>query len=134
MRVKNKKTKKVKKNIIAGIVHIHSTFNNTIVTVTDLNGNTIAHSSAGANGFKGTRKSTPFAAQIAAENAMQKALVDGLKKVEIIVKGQGVGRETAIRAIQKLGLRIITIKDVTPIPHNGCRPPKKRRVKIYSYS
>jgi small subunit ribosomal protein S11 len=128
MRVKNKKTKKVKKNIIAGIVHIHSTFNNTIVTVTDLNGNTIAHSSAGANGFKGTRKSTPFAAQIAAENAMQKALVDGLKKVEIIVKGQGVGRETAIRAIQKLGLRIITIKDVTPIPHNGCRPPKKRRV------
>lgn len=128
MRVKSRKTKKVKRNIVAGVVHIHSTFNNTIVTVTDLNGNTLAYSSAGANGFKGTRKATPFAAQIAAENAITKALDDGLKKVEIVVKGQGVGRETAIRAIQKMGLRIITIKDVTAIPHNGCRPPKKRRV------
>ena len=128
MRVKSRKTKKVKRNIVAGVVHIHSTFNNTIVTVTDLNGNTLAYSSAGANGFKGTRKATPFAAQIAAENAITKALEDGLKKVEIVVKGQGVGRETAIRAIQKMGLRIITIKDVTAIPHNGCRPPKKRRV------
>jgi len=122
------KTKKVKRNIIAGIVHIQSTFNNTIVTVTDLNGNTIAYSSAGSNGFKGTRKATPFAAQVAAENAISKALNDGLKKVEIVIKGQGVGRETAIRAIQKMDLRVITIKDVTPIPHNGCRPPKKRRV------
>lgn len=122
------KVKKVKRNVVSGMVHIHSTFNNTIVTVTDLNGNTLAHSSAGANGFKGARKATPFAAQVAAENAMAKALSDGLKKVEIIVKGQGVGRETAIRAIQKLGLRITTIKDVTPVPHNGCRPPKKRRV------
>jgi small subunit ribosomal protein S11 len=128
MRVKSRKTKKVKRNIVAGVVHIHSTFNNTIVTVTDLNGNTLAYSSAGANGFKGTRKATPFAAQIAAENAITKALEDGLKKVEIVVKGQGVGRETAIRAIQKMGLRIITIKDVTAVPHNGCRPPKKRRV------
>lgn len=128
MRVKSRKTKKVKRNIVAGVVHIHSTFNNTIVTVTDLNGNTLAYSSAGANGFKGTRKATPFAAQIAAENAITKALDDGLKKVEIVVKGQGVGRETAIRAIQKMGLRIITIKDVTAVPHNGCRPPKKRRV------
>jgi small subunit ribosomal protein S11 len=128
MRVKSRKTKKLKRNIVAGVVHIHSTFNNTIVTVTDLNGNTLAYSSAGANGFKGTRKATPFAAQIAAENAITKALDDGLKKVEIVVKGQGVGRETAIRAIQKMGLRIITIKDVTAIPHNGCRPPKKRRV------
>ena len=122
------KTKKVKRNIIAGIVHILSTFNNTIVTVTDLNGNTIAYSSAGSNGFKGTRKATPFAAQVAAENAISKALNDGLKKVEIVIKGLGVGRETAIRAIQKMDLRVITIKDVTPIPHNGCRPPKKRRV------
>lgn len=128
MRVKSRKTKKVKKNIVAGVVHIHSTFNNTIVTITDLNGNTLAYSSAGANGFKGTRKATPFAAQIAAENAITKALDDGLKKVEIVVKGQGVGRETAIRAIQKMGLRVITIKDVTTVPHNGCRPPKKRRV------
>ena len=128
MRVKSRKTKKVKRNIVAGVVHIHSTFNNTNVTVTDLNGNTLAYSSAGANGFKGTRKATPFAAQIAAENAITKALDDGLKKVEIVVKGQGVGRETAIRAIQKMGLRIITIKDVTSVPHNGCRPPKKRRV------
>ena len=128
MRVKSRKTKKVKRNIVAGVVHIHSTFNNTIITVTDLNGNTLAYSSAGANGFKGTRKATPFAAQIAAENAITKALDDGLKKVEIVVKGQGVGRETAIRAIQKMGLRIITIKDVTSVPHNGCRPPKKRRV------
>lgn len=128
MRVKSRKSKKIKRNIVAGVVHIHSTFNNTIVTVTDLNGNTLAYSSAGANGFKGTRKATPFAAQIAAENAITKALDDGLKKVEIVVKGQGVGRETAIRAIQKMGLRIITIKDVTAVPHNGCRPPKKRRV------
>ena len=128
MRTKSKKSKKVKKNIVAGIVHIQSTFNNTIVTVTDLNGNTIAHSSAGSNGFKGTRKATPFAAQVAAENAISKALSESVKRVEIIIKGQGVGRETAIRAIQKMGLRVITIKDLTPIPHNGCRPPKKRRV------
>ena len=128
MRIKSRRTKKTKRNIVAGVVHIQSTFNNTIVTVTDLNGNTIAYSSAGSNGFKGTRKATPFAAQIAAENAISKALEDGLKKVEIVVKGQGVGRETAIRAIQRMGLKIIAIKDVTPVPHNGCRPPKKRRV------
>lgn len=117
-----------KKNIISGIVHIQSTFNNTIVTITDLKGDTLSWASAGSSGFKGARKSTPFAAQTAAEKAALDALGLGLKKVEIIVKGQGSGRETAIRAVQGVGLEIISIQDITPIPHNGCRPPKRRRV------
>ena len=120
--------KKDKKNIIAGVVHIQSTFNNTIVTITDLKGDTLSWASAGSSGFKGARKSTPFAAQTAAEKAALDALGLGLMKVEIIVKGQGSGRETAIRAVQGVGLEIISIQDITPIPHNGCRPPKRRRV------
>ena len=123
------KTKKKTKPIVAtGIVHIQSTFNNTIVSVTDLNGNTIAWASSGSAGFKGTRKGTSFAAQMAAEKATLKALEFGLKKVEVLVKGQGSGRETAIRALQTTGVKIISIKDITPVPYNGCRPPKRRRV------
>ena len=120
--------KKDKKNIISGIVHIQSTFNNTIVTITDQKGDTISWASAGSSGFKGARKSTPFAAQTAAEKAALDAISSGLKKVDIIVKGQGSGRETAIRAVQGVGLKIVSIQDITPIPHNGCRPPKRRRV------
>jgi len=120
--------KKDKKNIISGVVHIQSTFNNTIVTITDLKGDTISWASAGSSGFKGARKSTPFAAQTAAEKAALDAVGSGLKKVDIIVKGQGSGRETAIRAVQGVGLEIISIQDITPVPHNGCRPPKRRRV------
>jgi small subunit ribosomal protein S11 len=120
--------KKDKKNIISGIVHIQSTFNNTIVTITDQKGDTISWASAGSSGFKGARKSTPFAAQTAAEKAALDAVSSGLKKVDIIVKGQGSGRETAIRAVQGVGLEIVSIQDITPIPHNGCRPPKRRRV------
>ena len=120
--------KKDKKNIISGIVHIQSTFNNTIVTITDQKGGTISWASAGSSGFKGARKSTPFAAQTAAEKAALDAVSSGLKKVDIIVKGQGSGRETAIRAVQGVGLEIVSIQDITPIPHNGCRPPKRRRV------
>ena len=120
--------KKDKKNIISGVVHIQSTFNNTIVTITDLKGDTISWASAGSSGFKGARKSTPFAAQTAAEKAALDAVGSGLKKVDIIVKGQGTGRETAIRAVQGVGLEIISIQDITPVPHNGCRPPKRRRV------
>lgn len=123
------KTKKKTKPIVAtGIVHIQSTFNNTIVSVTDLNGNTIAWASSGSAGFKGTRKGTSFAAQMAAEKATLKAIEFGLKKVEVLVKGQGSGRETAIRALQTTGVKIISIKDITPVPYNGCRPPKRRRV------
>jgi small subunit ribosomal protein S11 len=123
------KTKKKTQPIVAtGIVHIQSTFNNTIVTVTDLNGNSLAWASAGSAGFKGTRKGTSFAAQMAAEKATLKALEFGLKKVEVLVKGQGSGRETAIRALQTTGVKIISIKDITPVPYNGCRPPKRRRV------
>ena len=120
--------KKVKKNIPTGIAHIKSTFNNTIVTITDLNGNTIAWSSAGAQGFKGSRKSTPFAAQKAAEAAAKKAMEHGMKSVAIYVKGPGSGREAALRALAASGLKVTLIRDVTPIPHNGCRPPKRRRV------
>ena len=120
--------KKDKKNIISGIVHIQSTFNSTIVTITDQKGDTISWASAGSSGFKGARKSTPFAAQTAAEKAALDAISSGLKKVDIIVKGQGSGRETAIRAVQGVGLEIVSIQDITPIPHNGCRPPKRRRV------
>jgi small subunit ribosomal protein S11 len=123
-----KTKKKTKRNIISGVVHIQSTFNNTIVTVTDLNGNSIAWASSGSAGFKGTRKGTPFAAQMAAEKATLKAVESGLKKVDVLVKGQGSGRETAIRALQNTGVEILSIKDITPLPYNGCRPPKRRRV------
>ena len=120
--------KKVKKNIAVGVVHIHATFNNTIVTISDRVGNTISWGSAGAIGFKGSRKSTPFAAQMAGESAAKKAMDHGMKAVEVYVKGPGSGREAAIRALQVAGLEISIIRDVTPLPHNGCRPPKRRRV------
>jgi len=125
---KKKGGKRVKKNIPAGIVHIQSTFNNTIVTVTDPAGNTVSWSSAGVKGFKGSRKSTPFAAQLVAEDAARKAMEHGMRTVGVFVKGPGSGRESALRAIQNAGLRVTMIKDVTPIPHNGCRAPKRRRV------
>ncbi len=120
--------KKEKKNIPTGVVHIFASFNNTIVTVTDQNGNVVCWSSAGNQGFKGSRKSTPFAAQMASENAGKKAMDQGMRNVEVWVKGPGAGRESAIRALQSAGLDISAIRDVTPIPHNGCRPPKRRRV------
>ena len=120
--------RRVKKNIESGIAHIRSTFNNTIVTITNLTGDTISWASAGSSGFKGARKSTPFAAQTAAEKAALDALSSGMKKVEILVKGQGSGRETAIRAIEGAGFAISSIQDITSVPHNGCRPPKRRRV------
>mgnify|MGYP001283075458 FL=1 len=122
------KKKKTKKNIPLGIAHVNATFNNTIITITDSKGNTIAWSSAGAEGFKGSRKSTPFAAQLAAESAGKKAKENGVKTIEIEVRGPGAGRESALRALQSTGFIITAIKDVTPIPHNGCRPPKRRRV------
>ncbi len=117
-----------RKNIEHGIAHIKSTFNNTIITITDKDGNTITWSSAGNVGFKGSRKSTPFAAQLAAESAAKAAMEHGMRQVEVLVKGPGAGREAAIRSLQAAGLEVNTIKDVTPIPHNGCRPPKRRRV------
>ncbi len=117
-----------KKNIVQGVAHIQSTFNNTIVSIADTNGNVISWASAGAAGFKGTRKGTPFAAQICAERAARAAQEHGLRRVDVYVKGPGAGRETAIRALQGVGLEVTLIKDVTPIPHNGCRPPKHRRV------
>jgi small subunit ribosomal protein S11 len=120
--------KKVKKNIANGVVHIQSTFNNTIVTITDVGGNVVSWSSAGVQGFKGSRKSTPFSAQLAAEDAAKKAMEHGMKTVEVYVKGPGPGRESALRALQAAGFNVTMIKDVTPIPHNGCRPPKRRRV------
>ncbi len=120
--------KKIKRNIVSGAAHIQTTFNNTIITITDPNGGVIAWSSAGSLGFKGSRKSTPFAAQMASEAAAKKAKEMGLKQVDVFVKGPGSGRETAIRALQAAGLEITMIKDVTPVPHNGCRPPKRRRV------
>jgi small subunit ribosomal protein S11 len=120
--------KKVKKNIANGVVHIQSTFNNTIVTITDSVGNVVAWSSAGVQGFKGSRKSTPFAAQLAAQDAAKKAMEHGMRSVEVYVKGPGPGRESALRALQSTGFNLMMIKDVTPIPHNGCRPPKRRRV------
>ena len=123
-----KRKKKIKRNVVSGIAHIQSTFNNTIVTFTDNDGNVLCWSTSGESGFKGTRKGTPFAAQIAAESAAKKAINFGMKEVDVRVKGPGAGRETAIRAIQSAGLRVKSIKDVTPIPHNGCRPPKRRRV------
>ncbi|WP_425805373.1 30S ribosomal protein S11 [Desulfitobacterium sp. Sab5] len=117
-----------RKNIDSGVAHIRSTFNNTMVTITDTQGNAVSWSSAGALGFKGSRKSTPFAAQMAAETAAKTAMEHGMKEVECYVKGPGAGREAAIRALQAAGLEVNLIKDVTPIPHNGCRPPKRRRV------
>lgn len=119
--------RRVRKNIPSGIAHIHSTFNNTIVTITDTNGNAVAWSSAGALGFKGSKKSTPFAAQMASEACAKAAMENGMMKVEVSVKGPGPGREAAIRSLQVAGLEITSIKDVTPIPHNGCRPPKRPR-------
>ncbi|MCS7165802.1 MAG: 30S ribosomal protein S11 [Candidatus Calescibacterium sp.] len=123
-----KKKKKVKKVSSTGIAHIHSTFNNTIITITDENGNTISWASGGTVGYKGTKKGTPFAAQLAARQAAEKAIQLGLKEVKVIVKGPGMGRESAIRALRAAGLEITDIKDATPIPHNGCRPPSRRRV------
>lgn len=120
--------RRVKKNIATGVAHIHSTFNNTIVTITDPHGNAISWSSAGALGFKGSRKSTPFAAQMAAEAAAKVGMENGMKSVEVSVKGPGSGREAAIRSLQATGLEVTAIRDVTPVPHNGCRPPKRRRV------
>ncbi len=131
MAKKSKKTvtkKRVKKNISTGTVHIQSTFNNTIVTIADENGNTISWSSAGVQGFKGSRKSTPFAAKLVAEDAGAKAMEHGLKNISVYVKGPGPGRESALRALHSIGFNISMIKDVTPVPHNGCRPPKRRRV------
>lgn len=120
--------KRVKKNVSTGIVHIRSTFNNTLVSITDVNGNVIAWASAGVRGFRGSRKSTPFAAQLAADEASKRAQEHGLNTVQIRISGPGAGRESALRGIQSSGLRVTSIKDVTPIPHNGCRPPKRRRV------
>lgn len=120
--------RRVKKNIQNGVAHIRSTFNNSIVTITDEHGNAVAWSSAGALGFKGSRKSTPFAAQMASEAAAKSAMEHGMKYVDVTVKGPGAGRVSAIRALQSAGLEVTSIKDVTPVPHNGCRPPKRRRV------
>ena len=120
--------KKEKKNVEFGVAHIQSTFNNTVVTITDKAGNAISWSTAGAHGFKGSRKSTPFAAQMAADKAAKDAMEHGMRQVDCLVKGPGAGREAAIRALQAAGLEVTMIKDVTPIPHNGCRPPKRRRI------
>ncbi|MBI4846636.1 MAG: 30S ribosomal protein S11 [Candidatus Omnitrophica bacterium] len=125
---KVKARKKIIRNISEGVAHIQATFNNTIITITDMQGNSISWASSGTSGFKGSRKSTPFAAQIAAANAAKKAKDAGMKEVAVYVKGPGSGRESAIRALQAAGLQINLIKDVTPVPHNGCRPPKRRRV------
>ncbi|HLT31839.1 MAG TPA: 30S ribosomal protein S11 [Myxococcaceae bacterium] len=123
-----KKRRKGKKNILNGVVHIQSSFNNTMITITDVSGNVISWSSAGARGFRGSRKATPFAAQVAAGDAAAKAMEHGLKNVTVMVKGPGSGRESALRALAAAGLKISLIRDVTPIPHNGCRQPKRRRV------
>ena len=123
-----KAKKKTKKNVATGIAHIQSTFNNTVVSITDVNGNTVAWSSAGSRGFKGSRKSTPFAAQVAAEDAAKKAMEHGIRTLEVEVAGPGSGRESALRALQASGFTVSSIRDVTPIPHNGCRPRKRRRV------
>ncbi|KXW56103.1 30S ribosomal protein S11 [Ferrovum sp. PN-J185] len=124
----NRVRKKVKKNVAEGIAHIHASFNNTIVTITDRQGNALSWATSGSNGFKGSRKSTPFAAQIAAENAGKAAQECGVKNLEVRIKGPGPGRESAVRALNAAGFKITSISDVTPVPHNGCRPPKKRRI------
>ena len=121
------KKKKIKKNIPVGIAHVNATFNNTIITITDTKGNTISWSSAGAEGFKGSRKSTPYAAQVAAEEAVRRATEFGIHKLDIIISGTGAGRETAVRTLQNMGMDVGSIKDITPTPHNGCRPKKRRR-------
>ncbi len=120
--------KRERKNISSGVAHVNATFNNTMVTISDVQGNTIAWSSAGAQGFKGSRKSTPYAAQVAAEAAGKKAMEHGMKVLSVLVKGPGTGRESALRALQAVGFTVTSIQDVTPVPHNGCRPPKRRRV------
>lgn len=120
--------KKEKKNIVSGVVHVNSTFNNTLISITDAQGNVVSWSSSGTMGFKGSRKSTPYAAQMAAEDAGRKAQEHGMKELEVRVKGPGSGRESALRALQSIGFTIKSIKDITPVPHNGCRPPKRRRV------
>ena len=120
--------KKERKNIVAGVVHVNSTFNNTLITISDAQGNVVSWSSSGMMGFKGSRKSTPYAAQMAAEDAGRKAQEHGMKELDVRVKGPGSGRESALRALQSIGFSIKSIKDITPIPHNGCRPPKRRRV------
>ena len=120
--------KKEKKNVVAGVAHVAATFNNTIITITDMQGNAVSWSSAGSLGFKGSRKSTPYAAQVAAEDAGKKAVEHGMRTLEVEVSGPGSGRESALRALQAVGLQVTSIRDVTPIPHNGCRPPKRRRV------
>ena len=120
--------KKVKKNVAEGIAHVHASFNNTIVTITDRQGNALSWSTSGGNGFKGSRKSTPFAAQIAAETAGKAAVECGVKNLEVRIKGPGPGRESAVRALNAAGFKITSISDITPVPHNGCRPPKKRRI------
>ena len=120
--------KKVKKNVAEGVVHVHASFNNTIITITDRQGNALAWATSGGQGFKGSRKSTPFAAQVAAESAGRVAMEYGVKNLEVRIKGPGPGRESAVRALNACGLKITSISDITPIPHNGCRPPKKRRV------
>ena len=125
---KTVKRKKIKKNVLQGIAHIQSTFNNTHITITDMSGNAICWSSSGTMKFKGSRKGTPFAAQMAAQDAAEKAMEQGMKTIQVHVKGPGSGRESALRALQSAGFQITLIKDVTPIPHNGCRPPKRRRV------
>jgi small subunit ribosomal protein S11 len=125
---RTQRKKKEKRNVPHGVAHIQSTFNNTIITITDPQGNTVSWASAGTQGFKGSRKSTPFASQLAAEDAARKAMDQGMRSVDVLIKGPGAGRETALRALQAAGFRITLIKDVTPIPHNGCRPPKRRRV------
>ena len=126
--VNKTKKKKVKKIVNEGVAHIKASFNNTIVTITDKQGNTLAWATSGGSGFRGSRKSTPFAAQIAAEKAGQKAIDFGIKSLEVLVKGPGPGRDSAVRALNSVGYKITNIKDITPLPHNGCRPPKKRRV------
>ncbi len=125
---KKSRVKKEKKNIPTGVIHIQSTFNNTLITITDNDGNVVAASSSGRQGFKGSRKSTPFAAQLAAKDAVRQAMDQGMRSAEVRVKGPGVGREAALRALQVDGFSVTLIRDVTPIPHNGCRPPKRRRV------
>jgi len=127
-KVNTRTKKKVKKTVVDGIAHIHASFNNTIINITDRQGNTLAWATAGGSGFRGSRKSTPFAAQIAAQKAGETALEFGMKSMEVFIKGPGPGRESAVRALNSVGFKITNITDVTPVPHNGCRPPKRRRV------
>ncbi len=127
-KLSSKSRKKVKRTVVDGMAHIHASFNNTIITITDRQGNTLTWATAGGSGFRGSRKSTPFAAQIASQKAGEMALEFGMKSLEVFIKGPGPGRESAVRALNAVGLKITNITDVTPVPHNGCRPPKKRRV------